>query len=349
MRKSLMKSGVLAAIACSMLVPATAKADGPSLTLKAEPGVAVPLTKPQSDRFDVGGALAVKPLVNLTPWLAAGPSLSLLALPSNVPGVDTGTAYGLGAGAMLHRPHNNPSTGLKAASPWIDADASYIRTGDLNRFGVSVGAGVHVPTSEARTLWVGPFARYTDVVQSLHDRPGFDNSDAKVLVLGVSFEFDPAQKKAEKQEPPAPKPVVEEQKPKAEPPKPWKSQPLVVTETFHGVVQFPYDSAKPLPESLPVLQEALKLLTDHADLAITLEGHASSEGTEQYNQKLSERRAQAVKDYLVKNGVREGRLTVKGFGELQPVADNATEAGRRLNRRVEYTVSFTVVKKEGAK
>lgn len=346
MRKSLLKSGVFAAFAVALLIPAAAKADGPSLALKVEPGVAVPLTKPQSDRFDVGAAIAVKPLLNVTPWLAAGPSLSALALPSNVPGVGTGTAYGLGMGAMLHRPHDNDSTGLKAASPWIDADASYVRTGDLNRFGLSVGAGVHVPTSEARTLWVGPFARYTDVVQSIQDRPGYDNSDGKFLVLGVSVEFGAAKKKPVEQAQERPKAEPKPEVPKMPGPKP--PQALVVTETFHGIVQFPYDSSKPLPASLPVLQEALKLLTDHADLSVTLEGHASSEGTDAYNQALSERRAQAVKDFLVANGIRDGRLTVKGFGESTPLADNATEAGRAANRRVEYSVSITFAK-EGDK
>lgn len=350
MRKTLLKSGVLAAVACAALAPATANADVP-LTLKLEPGVALPLTSPQSDRFDPGADITVKQLIGLTPWLVVGPSLSALALQSNLPGVDTGTAYRLGATGEIRRPHDNKSTGLAAASPWISLDLQYVRTGDLNRFSASPALGVAVPTSEARSLWVGPFVKYLDVVQSLHDRPGFDNSDAKVAIVGVSFELGAAQKKAA---PPPPPPVQPKAEPKKELPpvaeKPKAPQPLVVTETFHGIVQFPYDSSVPLPESSPVLQEALKLLTEHADLSVTLEGHASSEGTEAYNQKLSEHRAQAVKDYLVKNGVREGRLTVKGFGELEPVADNATEAGRRLNRRVEYTVSITLVKEqEGAK
>lgn len=350
MRKTLLKSGVLAAVACAMFAPATAMADGPALTLKAEGGAAFPLTSPQKDRFSAGGDLTVKPLLNLTPWLAVGPSLSVLALPSEIAGIDTGTAYRLGATGELRRPHDNKSEGLKAASPWISLDLQYVRTGGLNRFGVSPAVGVAVPTSKERTVWVGPFVKYLDVVQSLHERPGFDNSDAKVPIVGLSIEFGPAVKRAE----PTKQPVTElpkEEPPRAEPAPQPEPQPVTVTETFHGVVQFPYDSAVPLPESSPILREALKLLNEHTDLRITLEGHASDEGRPEkvkYNEKLSERRAQAVKDYLTKNGVPADRLTVKGFGPHQPIADNKTEAGRQLNRRVEYTVTLTITK-EGAK
>lgn len=348
MRKTLLKSGVLAAVACAMFAPATAMADGPALTLKAEGGAAFPLTSPQKDRFGVGGDLTVKPLLSLTPWLAVGPSFSVLALPSSIDGIDTGTAYRVGATGELRRPHDNKSTGLAAASPWISLDLQYVRTGDLNRFGISPAAGVAVPTSEARTVWVGPFVKYLDVVQSLHDRPGFDNSDAKVPIVGLSIEFGPAAKKPEPAKQPVAELPKEEPKPRAEPAPQPKPDPIVVTETFHGVVQFPYDSAVPLPESTPILKEALKLLNEHADLRVTLEGHASSEGPVKYNEKLAERRAQAVKNYLTKNGVAADRLTIKGFGPHQPVADNKTETGRRLNRRVEYTVKLTVTK-EGAK
>jgi OmpA-OmpF porin, OOP family len=71
---------------------------------------------------------------------------------------------------------------------------------------------------------------------------------------------------------------------------------------------------------------------------VEVAGHTDSVGDESYNQQLSEKRAQAVKDYLVKGGVGEDRISVIGYGETQPRGDNATVEGRRLNRRVEIRV-----------
>lgn len=89
------------------------------------------------------------------------------------------------------------------------------------------------------------------------------------------------------------------------------------------------------PESEIVLEEVLKMLKEEATWKITIEGHTDSSGTATFNQSLSEKRAMAVKDYLVKHGISEDRLQTKGFGSSKPVADNATETGRAQNRRVE--------------
>ncbi len=89
------------------------------------------------------------------------------------------------------------------------------------------------------------------------------------------------------------------------------------------------------PESETVLEEVLKMLKAEPTWKITIEGHTDSSGTLAFNQTLSEKRAIAVKDYLVKHGISAERLQTKGFGSSKPVADNATEAGRAQNRRVE--------------
>ena len=73
-------------------------------------------------------------------------------------------------------------------------------------------------------------------------------------------------------------------------------------------------------------------------MRIELGGHTDNVGSEASNQKLSEQRAKAVYDYLVQHGVPAERLTYKGYGQSQPVADNSTPEGRRQNRRTVFTI-----------
>ncbi len=103
--------------------------------------------------------------------------------------------------------------------------------------------------------------------------------------------------------------------------------------TTRGIL-FDIDSDRLRPESTPTLREILTALKSHADLSLMIEGHTDATGDDAHNQSLSERRANAVVDYLVKQGVDRGRLSAIGKGETAPVADNATEAGRQQNRRV---------------
>jgi OOP family OmpA-OmpF porin len=72
---------------------------------------------------------------------------------------------------------------------------------------------------------------------------------------------------------------------------------------------------------------------------VRVEGHTDSQGSESYNQALSERRANTVLNYLVSNGIDGDRLSASGFGENSPVADNATAEGRARNRRVDLVVA----------
>ena len=77
------------------------------------------------------------------------------------------------------------------------------------------------------------------------------------------------------------------------------------------------------------------ILKDNPSVQVSVEGHTDAIGSDQYNLKLSLRRATAVKQYLVKDGVPDTRLSVRGFGKTQPVASNDTADGRAQNRRVE--------------
>ncbi|MBZ5526559.1 MAG: OmpA family protein [Acidobacteriia bacterium] len=86
----------------------------------------------------------------------------------------------------------------------------------------------------------------------------------------------------------------------------------------------------------------------HPSLNLQIEGHTDSVGTDEYNQTLSERRAGAVKDYLVQQGVASSAVVSKGFGKAQPVADNETAEGRQRNRRVELVVNGDAIGTSGA-
>ena len=88
------------------------------------------------------------------------------------------------------------------------------------------------------------------------------------------------------------------------------------------------------------LDEVAKLLNESPDLKITIAGHTDNVGDEARNQTLSENRANTVKQYFIKKGINESRITANGFGEGQPIADNKTAAGRTKNRRVELTIGY---------
>jgi len=108
--------------------------------------------------------------------------------------------------------------------------------------------------------------------------------------------------------------------------------------TLHGIY-FDFDKAAIKPESRPALEDAARILNENPTIRVEIQGHTDNRGSDEYNVGLSERRAQAVVNYLVQNlGIVSGRLNTIGYGEFRPVADNETEAGRALNRRVEFVV-----------
>lgn len=111
-------------------------------------------------------------------------------------------------------------------------------------------------------------------------------------------------------------------------------QPLGCGSIIHGI-NFDFDSATIRSESRTLLDALTTGLRASAASAITVIGHTSSEGSDAYNNELSQRRAAAVVAALVERGISAGRVSAEGRGEKQPIADNVTDAGRSLNRRVE--------------
>jgi len=111
---------------------------------------------------------------------------------------------------------------------------------------------------------------------------------------------------------------------------PTPEKPIVL----HNV-KFEFDKSRLTVKADSLLDLVAISLKRRPDVKIEIVGHCDWIGTEAYNQKLSIQRAEAVRDYLIRNGVKAENLTFKGYGETQPMADNRTDAGRALNRRVE--------------
>jgi len=103
-------------------------------------------------------------------------------------------------------------------------------------------------------------------------------------------------------------------------------------------IYFDSGSATLQPASHSVLDEIVGLLQDNPGVSMEISGHTDSDGSSSYNQDLSRRRAESVRAYLVGRGVSASRLTTVGYGESQPVASNATAAGKAENRRIEFRV-----------
>lgn len=114
-----------------------------------------------------------------------------------------------------------------------------------------------------------------------------------------------------------------------------ESEPFEEPIVISADVLFDFDSSELRSESIGELNRVSDLMQDHPDTRIRIEGHTDSEGSESYNEGLSERRAQSVADYLANRNVSRDRMTVEGRGELDPVATNETSEGRQQNRRVE--------------
>lgn len=106
-----------------------------------------------------------------------------------------------------------------------------------------------------------------------------------------------------------------------------------------GDVLFDTGKSQLKPGGARELQKLVNFLQQNPQRNVSIEGYTDSQGSDEYNQSLSERRAEAVKNELTHMGIEEQRITSKGYGEGYPVADNNTSAGRQLNRRVEIVIS----------
>ena len=111
-----------------------------------------------------------------------------------------------------------------------------------------------------------------------------------------------------------------------------------ITIRLPGSVLFDFDSDRIRPDAERTLKEVAEVMKAYSARPMRIEGHTDSVASDDYNQKLSERRAQSVQRWLAANGGVKGTVTPRGFGESKPVAGNDTPAGRQQNRRVEIVI-----------
>ncbi len=229
---------------------------------------------------------------------------------------------------------------VKGSLTSLDAYYHFAEPGDLIRPYISTGVAHQSISNTDRSgrnrdtilnLGVGAKLYFTD---NFYARAGVDgmyglgNHQAEYMLAGaIGFNFG-GTKKVE----PVPAPVIVEPAP----------QPEIVRVQLD--VKFDFDKATIREGSYEDIRQVADFMKQFPQTTTVVEGHTDSIGTEAYNQGLSERRANAVRDALVENyGVEGNRVQAVGYGEDRPIADNDSQEGRAINRRVDATVEAQVV------
>jgi len=302
--------------------PCLSLADDGRVIVGTEVGAVVPLD-PLRDFIDVGGVLSPFAGYMYNDYFGLMGQLQVWGAKSEGTGKfeDDNTTYALAglAGPRLAIPlgpvelYGTVQGGIATAL----ADEALTDTSAA----LSVGAGSNKQKTENWML--GAFGKWNRYYQRVHGV-----GDAQFVTTGLavtySFPYPP---------PPPPPPPVQAEAPPPPPPAPPVKKRIVLRG-----VHFDFDKATIRPDARPVLDEAVRILTEEGMVAVVAEGHTDAIGSDAYNQGLSERRADAVRRYLINGGIRPERIRTEGFGESRPVASNETEEGRAQNRRVELQV-----------
>src|SRR5262245_27197046 len=204
-------------------------------------------------------------------------------------------------------------TGLNSGSAITDTSWGFMTGGGINYWIVKAGNPVDIG--------VGAVGRWQRWYQRVHGV-----GDVRFSTVGLELMLQ----EAPPPPPPPPAPVAAAPPP---PPPPAAKKKIVLRG-----VNFDFDKYNIRPDAVPILEQACSILKQESSINVSCQGHTDSIGTEAYNQRLSERRANAVRQWLIKCGISPSRLSAKGFGEANPVASNATPEGRAQNRRTELVV-----------
>ena len=108
-------------------------------------------------------------------------------------------------------------------------------------------------------------------------------------------------------------------------------------------VNFDLNKADIKPESYKNLDEQVAFLKQNTHLIVEIQGHTDNTGTKEYNQMLSEKRANTVRDYFIERGIKKDQLIAKGYGLTMPLTSNDTKAGRAKNRRVQLSACYDLM------
>jgi OmpA-OmpF porin, OOP family len=189
-------------------------------------------------------------------------------------------------------------------------------------------------------MFVAPAVAVRGDVRNVHSFQGGDTRFSDVLyTIGLTYAFGGKEEVKEVAAAPAPEPApapapeVKQEVVTPPPPAPVEEKGAYVFRNIY----FDFDKSIIKTESEPILDEVSDFLKAHPDMKMEVQGHTDSKGTDEYNMNLSDRRAAAVKAYLVKDeAIKEDRLTTKGYGETKPADTNDTAEGRAKNRRVEF-------------
>lgn len=227
---------------------------------------------------------------------------------------------------------------LKASWPFVNDSKMYAKVGAayweaevkggptrLKDDGVRplVGVGFEFPMSEH----FGTRIEYQYIDDLGSNKIG--RADAHYLGIALVWNFTPRVRKV----PVAYAPPVEQPRPE---PEPQPDRKVVVDEHLGGPL-FEFDKA--VVRNTGSIEPVVKELLENPSFNVSVTGHTDSRGAADYNQRLSEERANAVAKYLQSRGISSSRITVLGQGESQPAADNSTDEGRARNRRVEFVIS----------
>ena len=216
----------------------------------------------------------------------------------------------------------------------VDSLRPYVEGGFGHQSRGNVKADGHSGRDQSTLAIAGAGVKYY-FTNNLYARAGVESDynldngkwDYSALVgLGVNFGGNAGAVAPAPTPAPAPEPTPEPEAPVAQ---------VVRVELD---VKFDFDKSVVKPNSYSDVKNLAVFMAQYPDTRVEVAGHTDSVGPDAYNQKLSQRRADAVKQVLVKDGVAPSRITSVGYGESRPVADNATEAGRAVNRRVEAAV-----------
>jgi outer membrane protein OmpA-like peptidoglycan-associated protein len=325
MRGGRMLGGSVIAIGVCLLSTAT-WASGPEIGLNF--GAAVPLSKYRrtvdgnlGGTFGMEGGYRFDFTDNLALSLIGNPQFVFMPTEedccSGKNDHEVGSVFSITAGPRL----SFLADGLEI---YVGNQGGYYRdmSGPMSDDGAGFNAGGGINFDVARGTSLGLYGRYD--YANMAAAPGSDVSRQFVsggIALQHVFEPEPAMAQA----PPPPPPAS------APPPRPTRKIVL------RGV-NFDFDKSTIRPDARSILDEAVRTLQDEPSIHVSVEGHTDAIGTDAYNQRLSERRARAVADYLAAGGIARSRMSTSGYGESKPVASNTTDDGRAQNRRVELRI-----------